>query len=133
MDVPELTGRALVEIDGAAAPGSWIFRFGEDYVLSVGCTWRIVALGRVVLAGEDHQQLFGLKEPVDAVAAATSYLKDRPITGASIDETGDVTLTFEGGTLFQTFTDSSGYESCTIHLGPHRQLIVVGGGEVVEF
>jgi hypothetical protein len=133
MDVPELTGRILEEIDGTAAPGSWIFRFGEGYVLSVGCTWRIVAQGRVVLAGEDHQQLFGLKEPVDAVAEATRYLQGRPITGASIDATGDVTFTFEGGPLLQTFTDSCGYESCTIHLGPYRQLVVVGGGEVVEF
>jgi hypothetical protein len=133
MDVVELTGRVVEEIDGTAAPGSWIFRFGQGYVLSVGCTWRIVAEERVVLAGDDHQQLFGLKEPLDAVAEATRYLRGKPVTGASIDTTGDLTLTFEGGTRLETFTDSCGYQSCSIHLGPDRQLVVVGGGAVVEF
>jgi hypothetical protein len=129
--VPELEGRTLDTVDGSAAP-YWIFRLSGGARIAVGCEWRLVHDGRIVLAGGDHHQLFGLQEPVDAVVATERLLKSRQIISASLGEVGDLTLLFDGGPRLETFTDSMGYESCTIHLDDGREPIVVGGGAVRE-
>jgi len=131
VDVPELLGRTVHDLDASAAPACWVFRLGEDYALTITCPWRLVIGGKVALAGNDHMQSFGLKEPVDIVKETLNHLMDRRLTRASLDQTGDVTLVFEGGATLETFTDSLGYESCVIWLGT-RQLVITGGGRVVE-
>jgi hypothetical protein len=37
MTIPELKGRSLEEIDGTAAPGQWIFRFGDKCMINLEC------------------------------------------------------------------------------------------------
>ena len=129
--IPQLTGRRLEEVDGSAAPGQWIFRFGEKHCVNVECDWRIVVDGRIALAARDHEQPFGLPKPVDAVKEAERLLKGKKVTQADLGPIGDLVLTFDGRERFETFTNSSGYESCTVGL-PGGQLIVMGGGNVVK-
>ena len=133
MELPEMRGRALTAVDASATPDQWLFQFGDGCFINVECDWRIVSTGRVVLAPKDHQQLFGREEPVDAVKVIMSLLGGKNVTRASLGRAGDLVLEFDGTITLETFTDSSGYESCTIGLGNGKQLVVVGGGEVVEF
>jgi hypothetical protein len=133
MEIPELRGRAFTALDALAAPGQWLFRFGEESSVNVECDWRIVSKGRVVLAAKDHRQLFGRQELVDVAREATALLGGKKVARASLDQTGDLLLELEDSTQLETFTDSSGYESCTIRLADGRQFIVLGGGEVAKF
>ena len=132
MELPELSGRVLTGINLSAEGGQWGFSFGDTCGLNLACAWRIVTKDRVALAAEDHQQLFGLTQPVDAIAEAIRLLGGRRVSDASLSPHGDILIEFEGGNRLQTFTDSSGYESGTIILG-RRQLVLMGGGEVAEF
>jgi hypothetical protein len=132
MNIPELDGRLVETVDGSGAPGHWIFRFDNDSFISIGCDWRIVVDGRVKVAGGDHQQVFGRKEPLDAVKEATNLLGGRAILAASVGEVGDLLVTFEGGARLETFTDSCGYESCTVRVDGGKQIVVLGGGGVAE-
>ena len=129
--ISELEGRTLEAVEGSAAP-YWVFRFGRTTFVGVECDWRIVADDRVALARGDHQQMFGREEPLDAVREAELLLKGRRVTAASLSEVGDLSLAFEGGARLQTFTASSGHESCTIRLDDSRELIIMGGGGVHE-
>ena len=62
-----------------------------------------------------------------------SYPTIESLASYLAEGTGDLAVRFEDGTTLQTFTDSSGYESCDIHLDPVHQLVVLGGGGVAEF
>lgn len=128
MRIPELVGRSVTGIDASAAP-QWIFELGDGYSINAGC-WRVVSEARVVIAADDHNQRFGLDAPVDAAAVAMHFIGNGRILNAGFSEVGDLTVTFESGARLETFTDSAGYETCVVFLGA-RQLIVVGGGEVV--
>ena len=133
MDLPELKGRAITTLDASAAPPLWIFVLERGCSINVGCPWRVVRDGRVALAAQDHEQLFGRQEPVDVVKETLSLLDGKKVVRASIGHAGDLAVEFEGGTRIETFTDSCGYESLTVRLSDGKQWIVVGGGKVVEF
>jgi hypothetical protein len=132
MRIPELDGRRLTNVDGSAAPGQWLFRFGGDHTISVECDWRIVVDGAIALAARDHEQLFGLRVPVNAIVQAQELLSERQVADAAIGVLGDLSVTFTGGARLETFANSSGYESCTISL-PDRLIVVLGSGAVEEF
>ena len=133
MDINELKGQTLLGLDRRAAPTNWIFRFGPDCWLSLG-TWRVVKDGRVAVAADDHAQLFGLREPVDAVDRVQALISGRVVVKASLaSETGDLRVEFDNGGRLETFTDSCGYETATIQLGKDRQIVVLGGGSIAEF
>jgi len=86
-----------------------------------------------VLGAKDHRQLFGRQEPVDAAHEALALLAGKKVTRASFDQTGDLVLELEGSIWVETFTNSSGYESCTIKLSGGAEYVVVGGGRIEEF
>jgi hypothetical protein len=133
MDIDELKGRTLLGLDRGAAPTNWIFRFGPECWLGLGC-WRVVKDGRIGVAGGDHGQLFGLREPVDAVDRVQALIGGSVVVRATLaPETADLRVEFDNGGRLETFTDSSGYESATIHLEKYRQIIVMGGGSIAEF
>jgi hypothetical protein len=133
MNIRELEGRVIEAVDGSAAPHTWVFRFVDASFISIGCDWRIVVDGSVAVACGDHQQLFGRQAPLDAVREASQLLKGKAVVAASLSEVGDVLLRFAGGVRLETFTNSCGYESCTIGVAGRTQLVIVGGGRVVEF
>lgn len=126
VEILELEGLVLTAADDSAAPDQWNFRFGDGCWLNLSCTWRIILDDQVVLAKGDHQQLFGRQEALDAARTASGMLEGRKILEATLTDVGDLQILFEGGARFETFTDSSGYESGTIHLNSGRTLVVLG-------
>ena len=61
-----LVGRRVTGIDASEAPNNWIFLFDGKRTLSVESLWRLVSDRRIVVTSADHQQRFGLPEPIDA-------------------------------------------------------------------
>jgi len=129
-----LAGRHLVDVDSSAAPGSWVFRFGADCRLDVGGTWRLIDGGRITISGGDHQQMFGLAEPVDARRRALDGIGAAVVEQAAFgDVTGDLTIEFEEHLRLQVLTDSAGYESWALWRPDGTQVVAEGGGRVLLY
>jgi Family of unknown function (DUF6188) len=134
MNISALNGRALEEVDGSAASvGQWLFVFGAGCSINIVCDWRVRVGERILLAAGDHEQLFGRQEPVNAIQEANRLLKGKRVADASFGPAGDLTLVFEDGSRLEAFANSCAYESCIVRLPGGKQLVVVGGGDVVEF
>lgn len=59
--------------------------------LCVGSLWRIVNNGHVVLSVRDHNQTFGLPEPVDVYSEASQLLLGKNILNVEFrEESGDL-------------------------------------------
>ena len=134
MSVACLIGCRLKEVDSSAAPDQWVLRFDSGCMLNAEGTWRIICSGRIVATSKDHQQLFGLSEPVDAAEQMHQAIAASRVTTVSYDRvTGDLRIDFENGARFEVLTDSGGYESWTLSRPDGTQLIGMGGGEVIPY
>jgi hypothetical protein len=128
-----LLGRRLHEIDASGVP-YWIFRFGDGCALGVGGTWRVIAESRVAVAAGDHEQWFGLDEPVDAGERVAKLVGAAEILEARFAEpTGDLRIVFSNGASLEILTDSSGYESWMLWRPDGTGLVGTGGGQVEPF
>jgi hypothetical protein len=124
-----LRGRSLEKVD--ADPHSWVFKFSGGGGLCAECPWRIIAHGGIALGSSDHQQKFGLPEPVDAARQALKLLARQQISEARIHpETCDLVVEFSAGARLELFNDSSGYEGWTLSSPEGRQVIAQGGGQL---
>ena len=127
---PALTNRyevEQVEFDGY----NWFFRLSNNEWLRAGCLWRVLRNGSISLTSNDHGQLFGLNQPIDAVLLATAALADKEMTSLAWDETtADLSLSLDGEVLLQLVPDSSGYEAWELHIDG-TGYIALGGGPVV--
>ena len=122
MTLDSLRGRICTEV--VRWEYSWLFVFDEGWSLTVECPWRIVAGGRIAVAHSDHEQWFGLPEPVDVPSKAMSLLSGQVVRGASIrPETSDLFLEFNGANRLELLNDSSGYE-CWQLSGPNGEIWV---------
>jgi len=106
--LPELIGRTCQSVERQEY--SWSFGFGENYGLSVECPWRILINNRIELADRDHEQQYGLLEPIDVSVDAFTILSGKAVTDVDATEAGDLTLTFDSVRL-EIFNNSSGYEA----------------------
>jgi hypothetical protein len=107
---PALTNRhevERVEFDGY----NWFFRFSDGESLRAGCLWRVLRNGHISLTSNDHGQLFGLNQPINAELLATAALAGKEITSVAWDDdAADLSMSLSDLSL-QLVTDSSGYES----------------------
>jgi hypothetical protein len=72
--------------------------------------WRLITKGRAELSSFDHQQKYGLPEPIDAKEVLRERLDNQVCVEARMDmETGDLSFTFDGGIRLQVF-NFTGYE-----------------------
>ena len=133
MEFPTLVGKSIAKLAPADPPGPCAFAFSDGSHILVECDWRIVHSGRVALAAKDHRQLFGRQEPLDVGREGAALLAGKAVTRASLRDTGDLVVEFEGDIRLETFTDSCGYESCTIDLVDGSKVVVTGGGAIVAF
>lgn len=111
----------------------WAFVFGEGDSVTAGCTWRLIARGRIVLCDGDDGAQFGLPAPVDALTVAREVLDDRTVaTVTAAEVTSDLEVTFDGGVVLQLLSNSSGYEAWNATLatptGSTATVVAVGGG-----
>ena len=112
---------------------NWQLDLGQGNVAQSFWTWRIVGPKRIELSDEDHGQLFGLQEPVDAEARANDLLSGAKVIDVRIDNTtSDLNIVFDNGMRFEALNMSSGYEGWTALFtsnGKKWQIVVLGGGE----
>src|SRR5262245_51268545 len=115
-----------------ADPHSWLFTFSNGALLQAECPWRVVSEGRVALGNVDHDQKFGLREPIDATQLARRILADQRIAIARVQpETSDLVLEFSSGARLELFNGSSGYEGWSLTSPQGHQFIAQGGGRLV--
>jgi hypothetical protein len=110
---PYLTNESVhIEVDDAfPEPGqaSVLVRFSNGARLRAGY-WRLIANGRVALSSFDHEQKYGLPEPIDARKSLHKALDGRTCLDVRLDtETADILLMFADGTRLQVFR-LTGYE-----------------------
>jgi hypothetical protein len=127
-----LLGRRIEAIETPAA-GMWDFRFGDAH-LNVGAPWRIMDGDSIRLGSCDHEQKFGLPEPVDARAVAMELLEGKAVGQVSVSpRTADLEVAFEHGCSLFVFNHSSGYEGWGIASDAGVQVIALGGGSLAIF
>jgi uncharacterized protein DUF6188 len=129
MILESLRGSSVTSVDHYAED-SWRLNF-EAAGLNIQCPWRIVSNGAVVLGGSDHEQKFGLPQPVDVAVEALRLLNGRSVESARIDETtADLFITFASDVRVDVFNDSSGYEGWTFADQRGTWLVAQGGGQM---
>ena len=106
------------------------FRFGDGVsYLNLQCAWRLLVNNAVALGAEDHEQRFGLPEPLDGVKESERILSSSFVATIEVREgCGDLGITFENGVRLESFNDSSGYEGW-ICSGRNGARVVAQGGE----
>ena len=113
---------------------SWSFAFAGVATLTVEGPWRVRSAEAIVLSSLDHEQKFGLPEPVDVQAGARQKILGKPIREIfSRDGEGDLTVGFDGALVFQAFNLSTGYEAWKISKPQGATLISKGGGRLEFF
>jgi hypothetical protein len=72
--------------------------------------WRLIKNNRQLLSSFDHQQQYGLPEPIDAKAELQNELRDLSVSEARLDqETGDLSFQFGDHCNLQVL-NFTGYE-----------------------
>jgi hypothetical protein len=129
MMLESLRASSVTSVDHYAED-SWRLNF-EAAGLNIQCPWRIVSNDAVVLSGSDHEQKFGLPQPVDVTVEALRLLKGKTVESVRIDETtADLCITFAGDIRVDMFNDSSGYEGWTFADQRGTWLVAQGGGQM---
>jgi hypothetical protein len=124
-----LRGSAFKSVE-LVVDGMWQFCFTGGYLL-VECPWRAIEAGSVVLASGDHQQKYGLPEPIDGPSRIRELLENRIVEAVEIDSvTSDLSVTFTQNLRFEVFNDSSGYEGWTYSDGRGLKLVPMGDGKM---
>ena len=91
---------------------------------------RVSVPGHLVVTSFDHNQVFGLSAPVDALAKAHAELAGRSIASVRLDvQRGDLTPVLESDRLLAIITASSGCESWHLR-APGIYLASTSGGTV---
>ena len=114
-----LVGRQLTAAE--KRDHSWLFTFGSDLSLATEGPWRLVVDGRVVGSSEDHGQVFGLSEALDASSQLHTHLHDQNVEATSV-VAGDLILRFPADTSLQLLQLSSGFESWRFSFRGHETI-----------
>ena len=112
----------------------WTFRFSNGATIATQSIWRVLTATGIAVTSEDHQQKFGLPEPVDAGVRASSDLTGDVVDAALVPITGDLRISFASASKLEFFNTSMGYEGW--HLicrnGDRKafEIIALGGGDL---
>ena len=107
-----------------------VVKLTGGYRVQIESLWRLLSSGTLVRTNRDEGQLFGHKEPVQAISDLSRKLHGRTLTAIQVTPgTADFTLHF-GVQVLQIISDSSGYEAWQVE-GPAGTVAVgQGGGNV---
>lgn len=112
--------------------GNWYFTILDAGAISVYCTWRLIADGRIKVTSDDHNQQFGLPHPLDAREKALQIISSFEVVSAHVHtETADLTITFANAAQLQILQLSSGYEAWQVNDRAGNSTIAQGGGRLV--
>jgi len=113
------------------APLSWFFRLGDSLCISVECPWRVVANGTIAVSGDDHEQRFGLPEPIDSAQKASSLLAGHVVRNVEVSSgTADLRIFFDKEVQLEIIPFSSGYEGWQVSTPSGETVIAQGGGNL---
>ena len=108
---------------------SWFFDF-DAVSLATESAWRLIQQGRVVVGSEDHEQWFGLAEPLDAARVVLSRAGELGVEAAQVaTDSGDLTIQFPGRIHLQLLQLSCGYEAWRLS-ADDGEWICMGGGRI---
>ena len=115
-----LVGSRLTEL--TRREYDWVFLFaGGVTVVAQSSHWRLVDGGTVIITDEDHGQLFGLKEPVDAANVAPAALSGASVSRVEFSAVSDLLLSFSNGRTLQVIIGSASYENWHVY-GPDTRI-----------
>ena len=125
----QLLGRSVESIERWEALPC-VVNLSGGYRIQVEALWRLLEGGALVLTSQDDGQLFGRKNPVDAIADLSQRLVGRSVESIDVASgTADLTVGF-GHNMLQVVSNSSGYEAWQVE-GPQSTVAVgQGGGNV---
>ncbi len=130
-DLTWLIGKRLAQV--TKQDFTWFFTFQDGGRVLTESGWRLVTRTGIDVTSEDHDQMFGLKEPVDASARVIAATEEKKILGFRLAErTSDLAVTFEDEVLVEFLNLSCGYESWRAYHGS-EEVICMGGGGVAHF
>ena len=96
--------------------------------------WRVLSNGKLAITSQDHEQKFGLPEPVDAGRRATALLLGN-INGANVEAvTADLSFSFGQSVTLEFLNTSCAYEGWHFRAAFNGQMgdevIALGGGDL---
>jgi len=109
---------------------SWFFVFTDKISVSVSGFWRLLEKNRIFLVSLDHDQQFGLPEPVDLEELIRDRLSGEKAIKIEIDKnTGDLSLLLTDELELKVYIASTGYETYDLSVGDKRY-IGLGSGNI---
>ena len=112
---------------------SWRFYFSDNIYVSIYGFWRLLKNNKITWVSFDHEQQFGLPEPIDLVEKLRQELADVRLTKIEvIKDTYDLTLILTNGFKIDIYISSSGYESYDFSINDKRY-IGLGSGNIAIF
>lgn len=108
---------------------SWKFDFEGKTVVQVYCPWRILLSTGIALGNGDHEQKFGLPNPIDAQQEAQRLLSGKVVKITVRTKTADLFVEFETGACLEVFNSSSGFEGWECSDKGGLLAVARGGGE----
>ena len=109
----------------------WVFLFASGVsVVAESSHWRLVDGDKVIITDEDHGQLFGLKEPVDAASVVPAELSGATVSRVEFSAVSDLLLPFSNGLSLQVMVSSAGFENWHAHGPDKSHTFAIGGGEL---
>jgi hypothetical protein len=125
-----LKGKSLIKVENSEY--SWSFNFEHCGYVMTETLWRLSDSERLVVASDDHGQLFGLEEPVDAAKRVMEVVGTKKIFDYSYSKIfSDLILYFEDKIELQFLNTSGGYESWRAEQDG-VQIISMGGGKLAK-
>ena len=112
---------------------TWVFTFETGAFINAQTFWRLIANSSIIVTSEDHDQIFGLPEKVNAGKRVTDTVGNRQVLNYSCHKPCyDLIISFESGARLEFFNTSCGYESWQA-LNGNSHTICMGGGDLAFF
>jgi hypothetical protein len=126
-----LKGKSLANVE--KKDFTWFFTFAQGGSVATESFWRLVTSERLVVASGDHDQIFGLKEPVNAAKRVMATVGVKKTIDYSCSEVcSDLILCFDDKIQLQFLNLSGSYESWRA-TNDNVQVMCLGGGRLSKF
>ena len=113
--------------------GTWHFSFNDGLAITLECFWRLFSENGIVWTSNDHNQIYGLPNPIDLQKEFFALLNLQELLRIErVEKTGDLSIEFTNGYYLEAYTDSSGYECWQIQYQGSRY-VGMGQGEFVRY
>ena len=127
------SNHVLIEFNYLESGESWYLTFDKDLKIAIHSFWRFLQNGKISWTSKDHNQDYGLLEPIDLQIEIVKLLNNESLLKIERNNlTGDLFLEFSSNYSIEIFTDSSGYESWEVDIGK-RMIIGMAQGEIADF